>query len=340
MVWQGGRTLNHNKYTIEKPLGSGRHCQTYLARDRSGCRVAIKTLNQERLESEIQAGNLTPDYRVRLEAQFLQEAEKLEMFREHPHILNVIDKFVEKEASVEVRCIVTEYIPGDTLDRLVKRVLPEKEALRYIYQIGDALCALHAKNWFHRDIKPANIMIRAGEYEAVLIDFELVRTFDYPHTRKLTVDGFSPIELYGNRERGAFTDVYSLAAVLYAILTGEVPPKADDRKDKDVSLVPPKELNPAISDRVNTAILKGMKLEPGDRPQTMSEWLRSLGWRRRLPVPFPKWDAMTTATVIIAVFTAILGMLGAIDLGMKLKDESRSPDETPVKIIPEPETNE
>ena len=160
---------------------------TYLAKDnKNGEDVVIKTLNYEQLDIQIQTNQLTPKERIELETKFLNEADKLCRYN-HPHIVKVKKTFKEGDRG----CIVMEYIPGDTLNRLVKRVLPEKEALRYIQQIGDALREVHKYKYFHRDVKPDNIMIRAGKYDAVLIDFELVRGFDHPLSRQVTEIGFA-----------------------------------------------------------------------------------------------------------------------------------------------------
>ncbi len=141
---------------------------------------------------------------------------------------------------------------------------------------------VHNNSLLHRDVKPTNIMLRSGKSEAVLIDFGIAREFTQnltqTHTQMLS-DGFAPIEQYDKRaKRGAYTDVYALAATLYSLLTGEVPTLAPLRA-AGMSLEPPKQINPSISDRVNQAILKGMEVNAGDRPQSMQEWLAFLGMR-------------------------------------------------------------
>lgn len=298
MAWTAGQTLQGGKYTIEKELGRGRFGITYLAKDEDGNYLVIKTLDENLLNQ------LTPAERNSLESKFADEARKLERCK-HPHIVCVLETFKEGQ----LFCIAMEYIAGDTLASLTRRVLPEKEALNYIQQIGEALNEVHRQGLLHRDVKPDNIMVRAGQYEAVLIDFGLAAEFDHPLTSRWRDNQFAPIELNSSkRKRKAYTDVYSLAATLYFLLTGQLPASALDRKDANASLIPPREINPQISEQVNKAILKGMALAPEDRPQSMQEWLDLLGLRRTIPIPRPRSDAITVWTAL----GALAGLLAAI----------------------------
>jgi serine/threonine protein kinase len=186
-----------------------------------------------------------------------------------------------------------EYIAGESLAHQVwrKGAMPESEALRYIQQIGDALTVVHNNGLLHRDVKPLNIMLRCknadfatsemeGVFEAVLVDFGIAREFTPDITQTQTEfcsSGFAPIEQYDWRsKRGAYTDVYSLAATLYTLLTAQVPTPSPMRA-YGMQLKPPKQINSHIGDRTNYAIVKGMALKPEDRPQSVPEWLALLG---------------------------------------------------------------
>ncbi|MEG5042863.1 MULTISPECIES: GUN4 domain-containing protein [unclassified Microcoleus] len=110
-----------------------------------------------------------------------------------------------------------------------------------------------------------------------MIDFGLARQVTAPGKLRTNSNSgtecYAPIELLEKRaELGAYTDVYSLAATLYVMLTGELPFPSQFRK-QNIPLTPPKRHNSEISDRVNTAIMKGMELEPQNRPQSVQEWL-------------------------------------------------------------------
>ena len=174
--------------------------------------------------------------------------------------------------------MVMEYISGQDLSEYInqKGKLSEVEALKYIKQIGTALEYIHQQGMLHRDVKPNNIMLRKSQQEAVLIDFGLAREFDTNKTGSMTnskTEGYAPIEQYERRGKFApYTDVYALAATLYALVTGDIPLPANFRQT-GIPLPAPKQRNPEISDRLNDGIIKGMALEPQDRTQTVKEWL-------------------------------------------------------------------
>ncbi len=274
MAWKLGQKLQHGKYTIEKALGQGGFGITYLVKDKQGNQLVVKTLN-DWLQRQYDFAKFQQD--------FLNEALRLAKFR-HPHIVRV-DEVIQEG---DVWGMVMEYIDGEDLAHRVwhQGVLPEPEALRYIQQIGEALTLVHNNGLLHRDIKPLNIMLRKSRGEAVLIDFGIAREFTpnltQTHTQSLS-DGFAPIEQYDWRaKRGAYSDVYALAATLYSLLTGEMPIPSPVRV-YGTSLEPPKQLNSKISDRVNQGILQGMAIKPEDRPQSVAEWLAILGRSKVTP---------------------------------------------------------
>ena len=124
-----------------------------------------------------------------------------------------------------------------------------------------------------------------------MIDFGLWRQVTAPGKLRTNSNSgtecYAPIELLEKRaELGAYTDVYSLAATLYVMLTGELPFPSQFRK-QNIPLTPPKQFNSEISDRVNAAIMKGMELEPQNRPQSVQEWL-DLVIPKPVVLPSPK----------------------------------------------------
>lgn len=318
MAWKKGDELHDQRYTIERQLGKGNCDITYLANTRQGKRLVIKTVSDELLK---QLGKRS---RERLQEKFLQESVKLTRYR-HPHIVRVKEPFLEGEQV----CIAMEYITGVDLASHTQNKLSQKEALRYIQQIGEALKVVHQDNLVHRNVKPRNIILRGGKQDAVLIDFGLVRGFNNPLTtiNANTADGFDSLELYQvDAQLVACTDIYSLAAILYFLLTGKEPPSAMDRSLGNAQLQPPKEINSEVSDRVNQAILEGMALAVEDRPQEMQQWLDLLGLKPEIAKPWRNWNMMTW----LAIFSTVAGFLGAIGIWIALKpSSSQSPNPQP-----------
>jgi serine/threonine-protein kinase len=334
MAWTIGQKLHNGQYTIKKTLGKAGFSITYLATDAQGNELVIKTLNEDRLKQ------LTSLRRESLKCKFVNEARRLEGCK-HPYVVKVYKTFVEGQFF----CLAMEYIRGKSLGKLSQRVLPEKEALSYIQQMGEALIAAHQQGLLHRNVKPANIMVRTGQYQAVLIDFDLGGKFEYPVTGGWQDEVFAPIELQSKtRSRGTCTDVYSLAATLYVLLTGKLPATSSDRQKGKADLIPPKQINPQISQRVNKAILAGMKLEPEARPKSVLDWLNLLGLHQGGIISGlakkPRW-AMVVG--ILGVVGIVAGVVSASIEGTgwweRVIPES-SPDVTSPLYLKSPETEE
>ncbi|MBD6618169.1 serine/threonine protein kinase [Komarekiella sp. 'clone 1'] len=263
-----GTILQGGKYTLIQEIGRGGFGITFKATHQYlGHEVVMKTIN-ERLRQN-------PDF-AKFERQFQDEARRLATCI-HPNIVRVSDFFIE----AGLPYMVMEYIPGETLgDAFVLPgiPLPEVKAIHYIRQIGAALQVVHNNGLLHRDIKPDNIILRQGTQEVVLIDFGIAREFNggvrQTHTGLVT-EGYSPIEQYlSQAPRTPATDVYGLAATLYALLTAQVPMSALLR-DRE-KMPSPRELQPHLSAAVNQAVMRGMAVESRFRPATIAEWLQLL----------------------------------------------------------------
>ena len=270
MAWLPGKKLYGDRYIIQKELGKGGYSLAYIAKTNKGELVVIKTLKDEIFKDK----NLT-NFLEKYQQDFRDEALRLALCQ-HPNIVQIKNVFTEGKHP----CIVMEYVAGEDLKKLVTRKgkLSEDEALIYIRQIGKALTVIHAKGLLHRDVKPQNIIVRNinNNPQAVLIDFGIAREFIPDVTLTQTAagsNGFSPIEQYAEKaKRGEFTDVYSLAATLYYLLTAEVPIPAPARAAR-IALNPPQQFNSKISDSFQEIILQGMAFHPEERPQSVAEWL-------------------------------------------------------------------
>ena len=266
--WQQGHKLNKGKFIVEQLLGGGGFGVTFKVRDiRSDQFFAIKTLNYQRQQQE----NFE-----QLQIKFINEIIAIANCR-HPNIVRVYPQVFQEEG---LWCMVMDYIEGEDLAEYLdtKGRFDEQEAIDLITKVGNALSYVHQQGFLHRDIKPGNILLRKSDLSPVLIDFGLAREYTPGSLRSMTnakTECYAPIEQYKRTGNfGAWTDVYALAATLYALVTRELPLPAQFRAY--APLPPPQQHNPDLSDRVNAAILKGMELKPENRPQSVAEWLELL----------------------------------------------------------------
>lgn len=268
MTWQKGHLIKDRQYKIEHELDSGGWGNIYLASNDRGEWVAIKFLREELKQEK--------DYdKDKIEQDFINEARLLAKFSHLPHIVKIYD-FVLTEG--DKWGIVMEYVDGEELGLKVN--LPEKSALLYIQQVSSSLAEIHDSGLLHRDIKPSNILVREEVDEAILIDFGIAREFTpekiQTHTLGFTRNYCAPEQYEKKAVRAPSSDIYSLAATLYKILTNTEPQESLSRIQGS-ELKNPKQINPNISDVVEAAILKGLELEACDRPQTVKEWLGMMG---------------------------------------------------------------
>jgi Serine/threonine protein kinase len=155
----------------------------------------------------------------------------------------------------------------------------EPEVLTWLLPIIDVLQELHSRRppVMHRDIKPGNIVLKPDN-TAVLVDFGLTKLYD-PNVNTQTLgravtEGFSPLEQYVGKTTPQ-SDIYSMAATMYLLLTNCLPPAATKRAAQD-TLTAPRVLNPALSIKVERALLKALALHVEDRYQSMHEFAEAL----------------------------------------------------------------
>jgi len=279
-------------YSVGKVLGQGGFGITYLGSDAGLKRpVAIKEFFPQlqgcsRSGTTVQPGGMiTQAEYIEEKNKFLAEGQRLAQFQ-HPHIVKVFSLFEENNTAY----MVMEFLKGKTLLRIIEErgPLEETEAVEYITQIAEALDVIHRSKLLHRDIKPENIVI-TDEKRAVLLDFGTAREFAAGKTRRMTTTltvGYAPLEQYGQHARfGVPSDIYSLAATLYHLLTGKIPIQATDRAS-GVELPGPRRLNPKVSSHISSAVLSAMEVRVDSRPQSVGEFLIALrGFRSPSSIP-------------------------------------------------------
>lgn len=178
--------------------------------------------------------------------------------------------------------LVMQLIAGQNGAQIVKtrgRPCSEAEVMGWLLPVADVLQELHSRNppVLHRDIKPANIII-TPQGQAVLVDFGLTRLYD-PDTQTQTMaravsEGFSPLEQYIG-QTSPQSDVYGLAATMYFLLTGQVPPAAVARSMDD-RLNSVRQFNPQVSPQVDLVLKKAMSLNADQRFGSMQEFARAI----------------------------------------------------------------
>lgn len=172
----------------------------------------------------------------RYKQKFLKEARTIAKL-DHPGIVRIHDVFEENGTAY----YVMDFIEGENLNDKVKREGPlsEETALGYIRQVADALSFVHGHNIMHLDVKPANILVRKSDDKAILIDFGTAKQYDSEGSQTSTTPiglsaGYAPIEMTkpgGVQTFSPETDVYSLGATLYYLVTGQNPPDASERME-------------------------------------------------------------------------------------------------------------
>ncbi|MCQ2237906.1 MAG: serine/threonine protein kinase [Bacteroidaceae bacterium] len=276
--------LQNGKYKIERVLGQGGFGITYLAYqpllDRKVC---IKEFfykdycERNEATSHVTLGTQSAQEMVhRFMNKFIKEAQTISQ-QKHPNIIDIYDIFTENNTAY----YVMEYIEGESLSDMVKRngALSEDAAGNYIRQVANALSYIHAKSINHLDIKPANIMVRKSDSTAVLIDFGLSKQYDSTggQTSSTPVgisEGYAPLEQYQAGGVSTFTpqtDIYSLGATLFYLVTGTVPPSASEVLNNGLPALPSH-----ISASTKTAIIQAMQFRKNDRPQSVKAFLNLL----------------------------------------------------------------
>src|SRR6266576_347807 len=211
-------TLLSGRYRLDAQVGAGGMSTVYKAFDTVLERpVAIKLMHREIASDSDQL------------ERFRREARSVAQLN-HPHIVTVID--AGEDAGTPF--IVFEYVEGETLKERIRRFgrLPIPEAIAYAIEIARALGAAHERGIVHRDIKPQNVLIDP-EGSAKVTDFGIARSLA---DEGLTADGrvlgttdyVSPEQALGHPVTGQ-SDIYSLGIVLFEMLTGDVPFKADSQ---------------------------------------------------------------------------------------------------------------
>jgi serine/threonine-protein kinase len=318
-----GKILD-GRFELTELLSEGGMAKVYRAVDKStGETVAVK-IPFMRFESDPASYNR------------FQREEEIGQLLNHPSVLRVIP--VENKTR---QYLVMEFLEGETLADLLERTrpLPVADAVRLATRLCDVLQYIHDNEIVHRDLKPQNVML-CKDGSIRLMDFGIAKA---PRDRNLSIKGFTPTMgtpdyMAPEQVRGEAgtiqTDIYSLGAMLYEMVTGKTPFQGDNafvvmnsRVTGDP--VAPRTLRPDLPPVVEEIILHAMEREPGSRYQSATgfqsdlehqDLVRVTGRSERLRPPQAwsiQWRRIRTFVIVAVVMALLLGMAYVISHGRK-----------------------
>ena len=288
--------LQGSMYKITKVLGQGGFGITYAGIQTSLNRpVAIKEFYMREFCSRDASMTVTytrtdkMDTVQSFQQKFLKEA-RLIADLQHSNIVKIIDVFEENNTAY----YVMEHIAGGSLQDYVEQhgPLPEQKALSIIRQVASALDHVHQHKILHLDVKPANVMLR-DDGTAVLIDFGISKHYTDSGTQTTTSlggisRGYAPMEQYlegGVAQFSPATDIYSMGAVLYFMLTGQRPPEAQTIFNEGLPALPQ-----SLSKPTQGAVIAAMHPQRKDRPQSVTDFLAIIDGNKAIGEPTAAYD--------------------------------------------------
>ena len=273
----GGQLISH--YEVIAPIARGRSGVIFKARDRrDGKVVALKVLD--------------PEY-CRRKKEFQRFARAIHTVVKLRHE-NLVSVYAGAGKTNVVCWIAMEFVDGESLTEVIRRIGPAnmldwRYALKVAAQVARALDAAHASQIVHRNISPANILIRRGDNLAKLNDLILAKATEGMLNRQITMPGeivgdlrYTPPERTGDLSVvDTRSDIYSLGATVYALLTGRPPfegysvPETIARI-RTAAPVPPRKYQLAIPELLQDVVLSTLAKRPEDRPRTAADLLLAL----------------------------------------------------------------
>jgi len=289
-----GTELLHGQFRIEKFLNAGGFGMTYLARDSLDRIVVIKECFPSsmccRNNGNVMARSRQhqPEFDAVVK-HFGAEARRLSKL-DHPHIVGIHQVFEDNLTAY----MALDFVRGrDLLDTIEdpKMKLHPRDVKDILLRCLEAVHYIHTNDVLHRDISPDNILID-GKGNPVLIDFGAAKEEATRASRALSAlhvvkDGYSPHEFYiAGSTQDASSDLYSMGATFYHVLTGEAPPDSQARVssiagDRPDPYKPLAGNFPQFEDSFLHAIDKALSVFPPDRIQSAREWIELVDTERR-----------------------------------------------------------
>lgn len=308
-------TIIADRYIVGTKIGQGGFSVTYAGWDTVlHAKVAIKEYYPHgSAERNMNTGFVEPlnygskeAFSLGLEA-FLNEARIMAQFNNEAEIVHVYDFLKENNTAY----IVMEFIDGKTLDDYIAECgndeIEIEHAIEIITDIAKALSKLHKTGVVHQDISLDNIMMTKGG-QLKILDFGAAKnkSFIAGMIDPVIKNSYAPLEQYdSNSKCDQRADIYALGAVMYHMMTGQVPASAIDRKIND-TLKKPKDINKDIPEWMNDVILKCMEMSPEDRFRDTSHVIRAIEKKESIK---KKKSSGRTKIIILAIFICIMGVI-------------------------------
>lgn len=329
------------RYRIEQMIGRGGMGAVYQAEDtRLRNTIALKqfVINVAATDANLNM----------LKRAFEREACILARLH-HQSLPKVIDYFANDEGQF----LAMSFFPGFNMAQMLERrggPLPVADVLRWADELLGVLDYLHRNEVIHRDIKPQNMKL-SSEHHSVLLDFGLAKGAASAYTEVLSLSsifghtpGYAPLEQIELTGTDARSDLYSLAATLYHLLTDTKPTDAWDRDisvqdEQSDPLQPPHRLNPQVPQAVSDVLLHALALHADDRPPDAVTMRAALRTAAPQCVAMPNTAAPPTETlpdVDPALDTLVLGAESAEQAATVPSSAPRS-DELPPTTRPVPD---
>lgn len=285
-----------DRYRIEREIGAGGMATVYLAQDvRHDRPVALKVLNPE-LGAVLGVERFLAEIKVTANLQ-------------HPNLLPLFDS---GEAG-GLLFYVMPFVEGESLRARLDREkqLPIDEAVRMAVAVANALDYAHAHHVIHRDLKPENILLQAGQ--PVVADFGIALAVSNAGGNRITQTGLSlgtpqymsPEQATGDRVIDGRTDIYSLGAILYEMLTGEPPHLGNTSQAIIARLLTERPhgvrtSRPAVPEHIEFAVARALEKLPADRFSTAREFAEAIQGRGSFATATGMSSARSTASAPVS----------------------------------------
>ena len=298
-----GRTLK-GRYRVTEPISAGAMGAVYRATDlEAKIEVALK-----------QCSDPHHDQRFEVEARLLSSLQ-------HPRVVRIIDHFSTRSGQY----LVMDLVRGIDLGVLLKQHgdpgLPLDQAVEYVRQTCEALQYVHDQQIVHRDVKPQNIIL--AEQGIVLVDFGIARILDEEEQQGTVGIGtprFMAPEVFAGGQVSPRTDVFSVAATLWTLITGRPPVYADPTKLSSV--------NEDVTPELERTITAGLEMIPERRVASVAAFAKALGAPLRtetgVSLAVSMEDTNASRSLMEAVVHTAAGVFGAAAASISLIDETTS----------------